>query len=78
MGQTKCVGGEQCHHWNRITAAGENVDDDGSREDILSERFLTSCLDGWQTIRQNTGENTDHLFVAIINLFKPASDLLHG
>lgn len=44
----------------------------------MCERFLTGGFDGWQAIGQNTGEDADHLFVTVIDLFKSAADLLHG
>jgi hypothetical protein len=42
--------------------------------DAAIDRFPTGGLDGGQTVRQNSGENSNHLAVAIVGIGKLAPD----
>src|SRR5690606_29956433 len=78
MSQAKRVGNGKDGGRLRITLAGQDVDDDGSREYALIERLLAGRFDGRETVQAHTFEDRHHLPVAIMHGLQPAAHLLHG
>jgi len=77
VGQAQCGGGKKQRVWGLIAAAGENVDDDRGREDVLREGLLTSRFHSKKAIGRDTAEDRHHLFVAVVHAFELAAHGCH-
>ena len=59
-----------------LAAPGQDVDDDISGMDALTQRFLARRLDRGQTVAQHRAEDGDHLPIAISHVGKLAAHSL--
>ncbi len=57
---------------------GQNVDEDLSGMDALTQSFETSCLDRRKPVAQHRGKDLDHLPVAVGIPRKLATDTLQS
>jgi len=78
MGQAKRIGDGKDGGRQRVTLAGQNVDDDGGREHTLIERLLAGRLDCGKTVDTDTFQDRHHLTVAVMHGLELSAHILYG